>query len=155
MKKLILLLILIPIIGFSEDHLLERYQIIIERAPFYTVTKDEVNVINPIGIVIPPSTYRLCFVYKDEDNYIVAGFTNESTEPGAIKSLFVYEYELFEGMTLVDIDVDLGKAFLLKGEELISIDVQKSTIEPELEYTMPMNYPVMPTTSQNNMFNTI
>ncbi len=106
----VLVLLLSGVCRGEQEYSRERYQIIIDRAPFGNA---EVSVVSgttngPYGGDIQnlESQYRLNFLMKsDTDGEIRAGFQNLKPQAGESKSEIISVDESFNGIKLIDVDL--------------------------------------------------
>ena len=108
--------------GDESDYSRDRYQPIVERSPFgkEDVGPTAVDLQTAQTLQTLEKNVRLNFLLKSEtDGEIRAGFQNLKPAEGEAKSAVLTVGDYYQGMKLVDVDLDASKAIVeYKGQEL-------------------------------------
>lgn len=113
----------------EQEYSRERYQVIIERAPFgkvEAVIEAEMPAIsNNANLQNLESQYRLSFLMKSEtDGEIRAGFQNLKPQPGESKSEIISINETYNGITLIDVDLKKSTAEVEYGGRVMTLTMK-------------------------------
>ncbi|MBN2704171.1 MAG: hypothetical protein JXR23_08170 [Pontiellaceae bacterium] len=113
----------------EQEYSRERYQIIIERAPFgkaAVVIESEMPAgFNNADLPNLESQYRLSFLMKSEtDGEIRAGFQNLKPQPGESRSEIISVNETYNGITLIDVDLKKSTADVEYGGSVMTLTMK-------------------------------
>lgn len=113
----------------------ERYDVIVDRAPFGVEDMDEVIVqqsaqeaaASAAAAKAAEKELRLCFLLESESGEIRAGFENKAAKANDPKSIMLMVGESFRGMKLLSIDLANSRATLDRAGTKVTFELAKST----------------------------
>jgi hypothetical protein len=116
------------------DYKPERYDIILDRAPFGAEPISGPSPAEEAAADLAAATaaaqeLRLCFLFETENGEIRAGFENKKAKPGDPanpQNIILAVGESFRGMKLQEIDIERSQATLLRNGRRIRFELTKA-----------------------------